>query len=182
MEQSVGTLISIGNRVLRSRCPEKLTNSSGSVTLTTKCARGILKSLDWVKRCDTTAKREMSPVLYEELIFTWKRKITNATFEYSIHYEMILNFYETPRDFTTPNKATFAEKGAQSVPIVYVDDKREITDTFCVNISGEFLSIQLIYSSCYRLCQEDDFFLPWAITQRLGTGEKCKDVTDIRCL
>ena len=116
----------------------------------------------------------MSPVLYEELIFTWKRKITNATFEYSIHYEMILNFYETPRDFTTPNKATFAEKGAQSVPIVYVDDKREITDTFCVNISGEFLPIQLIYSSCYRLCQEDDFFLPWAITQRLGTGENAK--------
>ena len=73
-------------------------------------------------------------------------------------------------------------KGAQSAPIFYVNDKREITDTFCVNISGEFLPIQLIYSSCYRLCQEDDFFLPWEITQRLGTGEKCKDVTDIRCV
>ena len=157
---SRNTVISIGNGVLSSRCPEKLTNNGGSVTLTTKWARRILKSLDWVKRCGTATKREMIPVLYEELIFTWKRKITNATFEYSIHYEMVLNFYETPRGFTAPNKATFAEKGAQSAPIFYVNDKREITDTFCVNISGEFLPIQLIYSSCYRLCQEDDFFLP----------------------
>ena len=33
----------------------------------TKWARGVLKSLDWVKRCYTTAKREMNPTLYEEL-------------------------------------------------------------------------------------------------------------------
>ena len=57
------TVIAIGNGVLSSRCPEKLTKNSGSVILTTKWAGGILKSLDWVKRCGMTAKRGMNPTL-----------------------------------------------------------------------------------------------------------------------
>ena len=43
-----------------------------SITLTTKWARGLLKSLDWVKRHYTTAKKEMNPALYEELTFFWR--------------------------------------------------------------------------------------------------------------
>ena len=57
---------------------------------------------------------------------------------------LILSFDQTPQGFTAPNKATVAEKGAQSVLIANVDDKRQITGTFCVNISGEDSSIQVI--------------------------------------
>ena len=31
--------------------------------------------MDWVKRKDTTVKREMNPALYDKLGFTWKRKL-----------------------------------------------------------------------------------------------------------
>ena len=48
-----------------------LEENGRSITLTTKWARGVLKSLDWVKRCYTTAKREMNPTLYEELTFNF---------------------------------------------------------------------------------------------------------------
>ena len=75
------TVIAIGNWILSSRCPEKWTKNGGSVTLTTIWAREILKSLDWVKRRGTTAKREMNLALYEELTFTWKTKIAVAIFE-----------------------------------------------------------------------------------------------------
>ena len=34
-----------------------LEENGGSITLTSKWARGVLKSLDWVKRRYTTAKR-----------------------------------------------------------------------------------------------------------------------------
>ena len=123
------------------------------MTLTTKWVQGILKSLDWVKRRSATAKREMNPSLYEELTFTWKRKTANVIFK-QIHNEIIRNFDQTPVGFTVSNKTTFAEKGAQSVPVANVDNKRQITGTFCVNVSSEFLSIQLIYSGvtvrCYR--------------------------------
>ena len=31
--------------------------------------------MDWVKRKDSTVKREMNPALYDKLVFTWKRKL-----------------------------------------------------------------------------------------------------------
>ena len=40
------TVIAIGNGVLKARCPEMLEENGGSITLTTKWARGVLKSLD----------------------------------------------------------------------------------------------------------------------------------------
>ena len=64
------TVIAIGNGVLKARCPEMLEKNGGSMTLTTKWARGVLKSLDWVKRRYTTAKTEMKPALYEELTYS----------------------------------------------------------------------------------------------------------------
>ena len=146
------TVIAVGNGVLSSSCPEKLTKIGGSVALTTKCTRGILTSLDLVERRGTTAEREMNPALYEELTLTWKRIIASAILKNSIYSETILNFDQTPLGFTAPNKATFAEKGGQSVPIANVNDKRQITGTFCVNVSGKFLPIQLIYSVVTDSC------------------------------
>ena len=53
------TVTAIGNGVLKARCPEMLEENGGSITLTTKWARGVLESLDWVKRRYTIAKREI---------------------------------------------------------------------------------------------------------------------------
>ena len=58
---------------------------------------------------------------------------------------MILNFDQTGLGFTVSNKSTFTGKVVHSVPIANVDDKRQITATFCVNIVGDFLPVQLIY-------------------------------------
>ena len=206
-EISRKTVIPIGNGVLSSRCPEISTKNVESVTITTKWARGILKSLDLVERCSTTTKRGRNPEWYEELTFIWKTKIVNAILEHSIYNEMILNFDQTPLCFTMSNKATFVEKDAQSVSSVNVDDKRQITGTFCVNISGEFLPVQLIYSGITDRCYPKVKFLSWfhithssnqwsnepividylkKITflylekkRRFETGGKCKAITDI---
>ena len=51
-----------------------LEENDRSITVTTKWARGVLKSLDWVKRRYTTVKKEMNPALYKELTFSWKKK------------------------------------------------------------------------------------------------------------
>ena len=50
------TVIAIGNGVLKARGPEMLEENGRSITLNTKWARGVLKSLDWVRRYYTTAK------------------------------------------------------------------------------------------------------------------------------
>ena len=100
--------------------------------------------MDWVKRKGTTAKRTMNPALYDELVFNRKKKIAEKVFEHKIHNELILNFDKTPVGFTCPGKTTFTEKNAETVPIGNLDDKRQITGTFVVNLSGEFLPIKLI--------------------------------------
>ena len=129
-----------------------LEENGGSIRLTTKWARGVLKSLDWVKRRYTTAKTEMKPALYEELTSSQKRKIANVIFEHKIQKEIILNFDQIALGFTAPNKSTFTGKGAHSVPIANVDDKRQITATFCVNTVGDFLPVQLIYGGVTDKC------------------------------
>ena len=103
--------------------------NGGSVTLTTKCDRGILKWLDWVEIRGTAAKREINPTLYEDLTFTWKRKISSAISERSIYKEMSLNFNLMPLGYTEPDKATFGKKDAPSL------SKCQIVGTFCVKIS-----------------------------------------------
>ena len=46
-----------------------------SITLSTKWAANVFKSLDWVNWRGTT-KRGMNPALYEERTFSWKIKIS----------------------------------------------------------------------------------------------------------
>ena len=99
----------------------------------------------------------MNPALFEEFIFSWKRKITNAIFEYKIQKEMILNFNQTAPGFTALNKSTFTGKGVNSVPIANVGNKFQITVTVCVNIVGDFLPIQLIYGGFSDAIQKSNF-------------------------
>ena len=73
--------------------------------------------LDWVKTRGTTANMGNKLAPYEEIIFSWKRKVSNAIFEGRIHNEIILNLNQTPLE-------TFTEKAAQSVPLASVNYKR----------------------------------------------------------
>ena len=145
-------VISVGNGVLASRCREKMSGNGGKINLTVKWARDILKSMNWVKRRGTTAKRTMNRALHDELAFTWKKKIAEKVFEHKIHNDLILNFDQTPLGFTYSAKTTFTEKNAETVPVGNLDDKRQITGTFVVSLSGGFLPIQLIYTGKTDLC------------------------------
>ena len=43
-------------------------------------------------------------------------------------------------------------KGAKNVPIISVDDKRQITATFAISATGIFLPMQLIYPGKTKRC------------------------------
>ena len=44
-----------------------------------------------------------------------------------------------------PQENTFSFKGAKNLPMKGADDKRQITVTFAVSLTGKLLPIQLIY-------------------------------------
>ena len=58
---------------------------------------------------------------------------------------MITNIDQTPSKFVSGCNKTLAKKGCKSVLIAGSPDKRMITATFSITLTGDFLPIQLIY-------------------------------------
>ena len=65
--------------------------------------------------------------------------------DYDIPKELILNLDQTSLSYVSPGKYTFNLKGAKTVLNKGINDKRKITATFTVSMTGMFLQIQLIY-------------------------------------
>ena len=58
---------------------------------------------------------------------------------------LILNLDQTPSRIVPGRNYTMAAKGSTNVTIAGANDKRTITATFTITLSGEFLPILLIY-------------------------------------
>ena len=145
-------VMAIGTGVVKANCPSKLKELGGHIELTEGWARSVLKSMAWSKRKGTTGKIEPSKQFLLEEKLTFQRIISTIIEEHDIPKELILNLDQTPLSYVSPGKYTFNPKGAKTVPIKGVDDKRQITATFTVSMTGKFLPIQLIYEGKTKRC------------------------------
>ena len=59
---------------------------------------------------------------------------------------------QTALSYACPGKYTFDVKGVKTVPIKGIDYKRQITGTFAISMSGEFLPIEVIYEGKTTNC------------------------------
>ena len=116
----------------------------GSLGLTNCWTRDVLKQLNWSKCKGTTNKVDPSAQFLAEEKFIFQRTISSAILEHDI-LALLFNLYLTPLFFISQGKYTFSFKGTKNVPIKWVDDKRQITATFAVSLTGTFLQIQLIF-------------------------------------
>ena len=80
------------------------------------------------------------------------RKSSTIIEDHDIPKDLILNLDQTPLSYVSPGKYTFNSKGAKTVPTKGVDDKRQITATFSISMTGSFLPMQLIYEGKTRRC------------------------------
>jgi len=145
-------VINIGNGVIMAEQPNILVENGGHVKLTDKWARNVLFTLGYSKRRQTTSKRQICDMLYEEVKLQFQIEISILVKEHSIPPGLIINFDQTPLSFVSNGKYTFASRGAKSVPIANADDKRAITGTFGCTADGKFLGIQLIYTGKTPRC------------------------------
>ena len=76
--------IAIGNGMVKSSNPILLRKNAGSLQLTEDWARGVLKSMNWVKRKGTTGKTELSRQFLLEEKLTFQMKISGAIFYHGI--------------------------------------------------------------------------------------------------
>ena len=59
---------------------------------------------------------------------------------------------QTPLSYVSPGKHTFEVKGVETIPIIGIDNKRQITTTFAISMSREFFPIQVIYKGKTTRC------------------------------
>ena len=133
------------NGTVRANNPNALKEFGGNLDLTDRWARDVLKQLKWRKRKGTTGKVDPSPQILAEEKFTFQRTISTAILERNIPAPLLVNLNQAPLSYISPEKYTFSFKGVKNVPVKGVDDKRQISATFVVSLTGKFLPIQLIY-------------------------------------
>ena len=152
-------VIEIGTGIINANCPSKLNAIGGHIALAESSAGGVLKSMEWSERKGTTGKIEPSKqfLLVEKL--TFQRHIASIIEEHEIPKEHLLNLDQTPLSYVFFGKYTFNPKGAKTVPIKGKDEKRQITATYTVSMSGNCLPIQLIYEEKTPRCY-DRFDVP----------------------
>ena len=139
-------LISIATGVVRANNPNLLKEYGGDLVLADKWVRRMLEKLTWSKRKGTTGKVDPYPHFLAEAKVTFQRNISALVSEHDILPSLIINIGQTPLSYVNTGKYTFSFKGAKNTPIKCVDDKPQITATFAVSCTREFLSIQLIYA------------------------------------
>ena len=108
-------------------------------------SKSLFKQMGYVRRLATTGKVEISEKLKAEIETAYLYGIVQKINEHKIPSSMVINLDQTPSKFVPACNETLAKKGCKSVPIVGSTDKRMITATFSITLTGEFLPIQLIY-------------------------------------
>ena len=145
-------VIAIGTGVVKANNPDILKEFGGPVELTEGWARSVLKSLNFSKRKGTTGKVDPSDQFLKEEKRTFQANIANAVVEHDIPDDLVINLDQTPLSYVSPGKYTMHQRGATNVPINGLDDKRQVTGTFAVSMTGNFLPVQVIYQGKTKRC------------------------------
>ena len=104
----------------------------GHLQLTDDWARHLLKLMEWVKRKRTTGKVDPLEKFLQEGKFSYQREISRVLLKHDVPLDLVLNLDQTPLSYVSPGKYTICLKRSTTLPIIGVDDKRQITATFTV--------------------------------------------------
>ena len=108
-------------------------------------SKSLFKRMDFKRRLAITGKVSISPELHQEIQEAYLHSLVKKIEENDIPASLVLNLDQTPSKFVPGCNKTLAEKGSKTVSIAGSTDKRVITATFVITLSGDFLLIQLIY-------------------------------------
>ena len=108
-------------------------------------SKSLFKRMGFRRRLATTGKVSISEELKKEIEESYLYFIVKKIEENQIPHSLVINLDQTPSKFVPGCNKTLAEKGSKTVSIAGSTDKRTITATFVITLSGNFLPIQLIY-------------------------------------
>ena len=138
---SRASAVSAANALLK-----KYPNIVGKIDLeSSSWAKSLFIRMGYVQRRNTSSKVEIPDKARKEIEYQFHYDIVSKIEKHKIPDSLIMNLDQTPSYLVPCKKFTMAKKGSSNVTIHGCDDKRTITATFVITLSGEFLPIQLIY-------------------------------------
>jgi len=151
-----GSVVSAAAKALISSNPS-MREKYLSFTPTRGWTRSIYRCCNFSRRAGTTTKPPVPRGVYDECKLTYLSDIDNCIKHHfhKIPPELILNADQTPSSYVSVGRMTMAATNSQSVPIKGLTDKRNITLTFVISLSGEFLPLQIIHQGKTKAS------LPW---------------------
>ena len=134
--------------------------------------QSIYRRMGLSRRLGTTGRPPGRRRIYEECRFDYLHDISNKVSTFSIVPDLIINIDQAPSSYVSIGRLTTSRQGSQSVPIKGLTDKRNITLTFSVTLSGLFLPIQVIYGGKTTASQARVFTFPknFVLAKILSTG------------
>ena len=145
-------IIAVAKGIVMANDSTLLAENGGGISLGWRWCESIFRRMNWTKRKGTTTKPTIPFGLIKEVGLTFFKDIAETVQKNNIPPELIINIDQTPLPFILISKYTMNKKGAKNVPIQGTDDYRQITGTFAVAMSGEFLPMQLIYEGKTPRC------------------------------
>ena len=122
--------------------------------------QSVYRRMGLTRRAGTTSKPPIPQGIYNECQWDFLSNIQHKVELHSIPAQLVLNSDQTPSSYVSVGKLTMATKGAKSVPIKGLTDKKNITLTFTITFSGEFLPLQVIYGGKTNACHPQGFVFP----------------------
>ena len=108
-------------------------------------AQSLSRRMGFTRRRKTTTKVDIPVAARKEIEYLFLYEIVRKVEKYAIPDSLVINFDQTPLKIVQCSNSTLAKKNSKTVTIFGASDKRSITGTFSVTLSGKFLPMQLIY-------------------------------------
>ena len=125
---------------------KKYPNVAGNIDLnSSSCAKSFFTRMGFVLRKFTSAKVDIPDKARKEIEYQYHYEIISKVECFKIPKILVINLDQTPSPMVPARKHTMALKGSKNVTIAGATDKRNITTTLAITLSGNFLAMQLIY-------------------------------------
>ena len=143
----------------------------GYIDLSTDRSRQVLYRFETLGRkmtscMATTAKISITPALLNETKLDFQQKIKSLQAWHEIPEDLIINFDQTALPYVCTGKHTYHTQGVSNIPLVGKGKKKQITGTFTITMTGQFLQLQLIYQGTTDRCLPKGVEFPddWDVT------------------
>ena len=119
--------------------------SIDKIKITETWAKSLLKRMGFVRKAKTSLTVEILEGARKKIEYQYLYQIVNAIEKWDIHPDLVVNFDQTPSKLVPVGRSTLAKRNSTNVTIAGSSEKKRITATFAVSLSGNFLPPQFIY-------------------------------------